>query len=368
LFFAASLTLGNWYPRIADVQERLDLDSVSLGQSLAGLPFGIMLGFSFLARWVHRSGFRCTFAIGAPTMAISLVAAALAPSGPVLFSALVVAGAAQGALGIAGNVEANRMEAALGRPVLVRGHGFWSLATLVGGAMAAGFRGWGVEPVLHFVAVMPVSLLLLWLGLRGFSPSPERDDEGTMPAPILVLPTRTIFGLFLAGGVVLYLDSAASDWSGILMRDALDAGAVLSGLGFTAWALGQTSGRLLHPTLAARIAPTPMALGFLATAAIGVGVIAVSTNAPIAILGFFLLGLGTSSMLPMALLAAARLAGRAPAANVASLSQLAFLVSVLSPPIIGWVVGATDIRTAFLLGLVLLAVSAATVIIRRPFA
>jgi MFS family permease len=184
----------------------------------------------------------------------------------------------------------------------------------------------------------------------------------------LVLPTRTIFGLFLAGGVVLYLDSAASDWSGILMRDALDAGAVLSGLGFTAWALGQTSGRLLHPTLAARIAPTPMALGFLATAAIGVGVIAVSTNAPIAILGFFLLGLGTSSMLPMALLAAARLAGRAPAANVASLSQLAFLVSVLSPPIIGWVVGATDIRTAFLLGLVLLAVSAATVIIRRPFA
>jgi MFS family permease len=81
----------------------------------------------------------------------------------------------------------------------------------------------------------------------------------------------------------------------------------------------------------------------------------------------YFVGLGTSSMLPMALSAAARLAGRAPATSVASLSQLAFLVSVLSPPIIGWVVGATDIRTAFLLGLVLLAVSAATVIIRRPF-
>lgn len=368
VFFAASLTLGNWYPRIADVQERLGLDSASLGQCLAGLPFGIMLGFSFLARLVHRSGFRRTFAFGAPTMASSLLAAAVAPAGPVLFSALMIAGAAQGALGIAGNVEANRMEAALGRPVLVRGHGFWSLATLVGGAMAVAFRGGGVEPGVHFAVVLPFSFLLLWLGLWGFSASPESDEEGRGSAPLLVLPTRRIFGLFLAGGVVLYLDSAASDWSGILMRDALDAGAVLSGLAFTAWALGQTSGRLLHPTIAARIAPTPMALGFLTTAAIGVGVIAISASAPIAILGFVLLGLGTSSMLPMALSAAARLAGRAPAASVASLSQLAFLVSVLSPPIIGWVVGETDIRTAFLLGLVLLGVSAATVIVRRPFA
>lgn len=368
VFFAASLTLGNWYPRIADVQERLGLDSVSLGQSLAGLPFGIMLGFSFVARMVHRSGFRRTFAIGAPVMALSLVAAALAPSGPALFFALMIAGAAQGSLGIAGNVEANRMEAALGRPVLVRGHGFWSLATLVGGAMAAAFRGWGVQPVFHFVVVLPVSLFLLWLGLRGFSASPERDDVGTASAPILVLPTRTIFGLFLAGGVVLYLDSAASDWSGILMRDALGASVMLSSLAFTAWALGQTSGRLIHPTLAARVAPTAMALGFLATAAIGVGVVAVSASPPLAVLGFVLLGLGTSSMLPMALSAAARLAGRAPAASVASLSQLAFLVSVLSPPVIGWVVGATNIRMAFLLGLALLAVSAATVIIRRPFA
>ena len=69
------------------------------------------------------------------------------------------------------------MEAALGRPVLVRGHGFWSLATLVGGAMAAAFRGWGVEPVQHFVVVLPVSLFLLWLGLKEISASPERDDE-----------------------------------------------------------------------------------------------------------------------------------------------------------------------------------------------
>lgn len=368
VFFAASLTLGNWYPRIADVQERLALDSASLGQSLAGLPLGIMLGFSLLARVVHRAGFRRVFSVGAPVLALSLIAAALAPSGPVLFLALMVAGAAQGALGIAGNVEADRMETAIGRPVLVRGHGFWSLATLVGGAMAAAFGAWGIEPFLHFLIVLPISFALLWLGLRDFSVSPPRGDEATTTAPTLVLPTGAIFGLFLAGGVVLYLDSAASDWSVILMRDAVGAGAFLSGLAFTAWALGQTAGRLLHPTLAARVAPTPMTLSFLITAATGVGVIAVSTSASLTILGFVLLGLGTSSMLPMALSAAARLAERAPAASVASLSQLAFLVSVMSPPIIGRVVEATDIRLAFLLGLVVLLVSAATVVLRRPFA
>lgn len=368
VFFAASLTLGNWYPRIADVQERLGLDGAALGQSLAGLPLGIMLGFTLGARIVHRAGFVPVFGIGTPVLGISLIAAALAPSGLLLFFALMAAGAMQGALGIAGNVEADRMEATLGRPVLVRGHGFWSLATLVGGAMAAGFRAAEVEPVLHFMIVLPGALGLLWLGLRGFASSPARGDEASGAAPLVILPTPAIVSLFLAGGMVLYLDSAASDWSVILMRDVVGAGAFLSGLAFTAWALGQTSGRLLQPTLAARITPRKLSLGFLATAAVGVALVALSPGAALTIAGFVLLGLGTSSMLPMALSAAARLVERPPAASVASLSQLAFLVSVLSPLIIGQVVMASDIRFAFLLGLVVLAVSAATIIARRPLA
>ena len=365
-FFAASLLLGNWYPRIADIQERLGLDDVALGQSLAGLPLGIMLGFSLGARIVHRSGFTQVFGVATPVIGLSLVLAAFAPSGVVLFFALMTAGAMQGALGIAGNVEADRMETALGRPLLVRGHGFWSLATLVGGAMAAGFRSGGIEPIPHFLLVLPLALALLWLALAGFDPSPERGDETPTAAPLIVLPTPAIVGLFLAGGVVLYLDSAAADWSVILMRDAVGTGPFLSGLAFTAWALGQTSGRLLHPTLAARLDPTRLSLGFLITAAVGIGCIAISSSAAPMLAGFVLLGLGTSSMLPMALAAAARLAERPPAASVASLSQLAFLVSVLSPLIIGRIAEAGNIRMAFLFGLVVLAVSAATILLRRP--
>jgi hypothetical protein len=366
VFFAASLMLGNWYPRIADVQTRLGLDGAALGQSLAGLPLGIMLGFTLGARIVHRAGFARVFGIGTPILGASLIAAAWAPAGMLLFLALMVAGAMQGALGIAGNVEADRMEAALGRPVLVRGHGFWSLATLVGGAIAAGFRAMGVDPVLNFVIVLPVALALLWFGLRGFVSSPARGDEASDAAPLVVLPTPAILGLFLAGGVVLYLDSAASDWSVILMRDVVGAGAFLSGLAFTAWALGQTSGRLLQPTLAAHIAQRQLSLAFLTTAAAGVALIALSSGPWLTIAGFVLLGFGTSSMLPMALSAAARLAERPPAASVASLSQLAFLVSVVSPLIIGTVVEVSDIRFAFLLGLVVLAISAVAVIVRRP--
>lgn len=365
-FFAASLLLGNWYPRIADVQERLGLDGIALGQSLAGLPLGIMLGFSLGARIVHRSRFTRVFAVATPIMGLSLVLAAFASSGVTLFLALLTAGAMQGALGIAGNVEAHRMEAALGRPLLVRGHGFWSLATLVGGAMAAGFRTVGIDPGWQFAMVLPVALALLWRALGGFVPSPARGEEPTQAAPLIVLPTPAIVGLFLAGGLVLYLDSAASDWSVILMRDAAGAGTFLSGLAFTAWALGQTSGRLLHPTLAARLASTHLSLGLLATAALGVGCIGVSSGPVPMLVGFVLLGLGTSSMLPMALAAAARLAERPAAVSVASLSQLAFLVSVVSPLVIGRIVEAGNIRMAFLLGLVVLAVSATSIVLRRP--
>jgi MFS family permease len=367
--FAACLKVGSWYPRIADVQAGLDLNSAVLGQSLAGFPLGTMLAFSLGARWAAKLGFARCFALVTPVMGLALVLATIAPSPPLLFAALVVAGLGQGMLGITANVEADRMEAVLDRRVVVRAHGFWSLAVLVAGGAGALARGMEIPPVWHLGAVLPVATVLVWLSVAGHQPMPPRRSEAAAPHPSrLVWPSRAILVLFLAVGGTLFIDNAASDWSVILMRDALGASPFLAGLGLIAWASGQTFGRLSHNWIAKRVAPERLALSLAGTAVFGLLLIIFAPSSIVAIAGFALVGLGTSSLLPMGLSAAARLTERPAAVNVAALSQLTFCASILAPLIIGWVAEAFGIRAAFALGIAILIANGVTIMLRRPFA
>ena len=69
-----------------------------------------------------------------------------------------------------------------------------------------------------------------------------------------------------------------------------------------------------------------------------------------ALLGFGLMGVGTSVLFPLAMSAAAQRTDRPAAANVASLAQVSFVSFLLAPPLLGFVAEHWGIRTSFGLG------------------
>ena len=68
------------------------------------------------------------------------------------------------------------------------------------------------------------------------------------------------------------------------------------------------------------------------------------------LIGFALLGIGTSAVFPLAISAAAQRADRAAAINVAALSQISFTAFLLGPPLLGYVAEHWGIRWAFGVG------------------
>lgn len=365
-FFACALMLGSWYPRIPDVQEAAGLEGLALGLALSGYPVGILLLFTFGTRLASRMTFTASFRMVVPALGLALIGAVLAPNAPLLFCALLAAGALQGVLAITGNVEADRMEAAAGKSFLVRAHGFYSLATVLAGTLGIGFRAWDVPPWLHLGAMLPAATLLVLAATRGMLPTPGEVEASTGPDRI-VRPTAAIIVLFLAGGASLYLDNAASDWSGILLRDGYGAGTVFVTVTVAIWALGQAAGRIAYPNLAAITGNSGLALIMTGSAMAGLVLVVLSQSPLLAVAGLLLMGFGTSALFPMAISAAARLADRSSAANVASISQLAFLAGIATPIVLGGLVQVGGIRLAFASGAVLLAISMAVLLMRRPF-
>jgi predicted MFS family arabinose efflux permease len=280
---------------------------------------------------------------------------------------MAIAGGLQGVLAVTGNLEADRIEAALARPVLVRAHGFYSVATVLAGAAGIGLRALGVAPWWHLAIALPVATVVAIMAtfdIETRAHEPSADDQ---PGRI-VLPTGAVFVLFLAGGAALYLDNAASDWSGILLRDGYEADPTTVTAAVTAWAIGQAAGRLGFPNLAGLLGKERLGLVMVALAAFGVALVVLSPMIAAAFLGLFLMGIGTSALLPMAIAAAARIGDRPAPSNIASLSQMAFLAGIATPIVLGGLVQLVGVRWAFASGAIMLAVSLATQLSKRPFA
>jgi MFS family permease len=97
-----------------------------------------------------------------------------------------------------------------------------------------------------------------------------------------------------------------------------------------------------------RLADTlgPVAVGRLCAGAAVAGVLAVvfAGNLTVAIAGFALLGVGVSVGFPLAVSAAAALPERTPAANVASLSLIAYSSTLVGPPLVGFIAESGGLR------------------------
>ena len=71
--------------------------------------------------------------------------------------------------------------------------------------------------------------------------------------------------------------------------------------------------------------------------ALGVLVVFAALHPAASLLGFALMGVGTSAIFPLAMSAAAQRHDRPAAINVAALSQLSFMAFLLAPPLLGFV-------------------------------
>jgi MFS family permease len=77
----------------------------------------------------------------------------------------------------------------------------------------------------------------------------------------------------------------------------------------------------------------------------------------LALVGFALIGAGTSVIFPLAMSAAAQLTDRPAPTNVASLAQISFVAFLLGPPLLGYIAERFGIRWSFGVGLPLVILS-----------
>jgi MFS family permease len=356
LFLAHGVLFGTWVARIPAVQDDLDLGEGELGMALLFITIGALLAMP-LAGWiVAREGSRATARQAVVVFAALLPGIALAPSLVLLALALLLFGAAAGALDIAMNAHGFEVERRYARPILSSFHAGWSFGGLVGAGFGALAAWAGVEPVPHFAAVAVV------VGVAGLVASaallPGEADRPESP-PRVARPSRRLLLLAVLAFCGLFAEGAAADWSAVYLAGPLDAGAGLAALGFAAFSVAMAGFRLLGDTLTTRWGPVALMRRGALLAGGGLAAALLIGHPAAALFGFACMGAGLAAVVPVAFRAAGSLPGVPASAGIAALTTVGYTAFVVGPPVIGFVAEIAGLPLALGIVVVLLGVLAA---------
>ncbi len=339
---------GTWGAVLPGIQRQAGIGDGALGLALLCIGAGALVSMRPAGAWIDRRG-----AGALPlTVAAFAVTAALpgaASSALALGAALVLLGMTSGAVDVAINAEATRVEAG-GRRVMHLAHGLFS-AGVVASSLAAGAAqeaGASARAVLVGCAVVlavaaaALTRLPAAAAPRSTAPAAGLRALAHVPKPLAVI------GALVA--VAFVVEIAWQSWAAVHLRGELGASPGVAALGPAAFALAATTGRLLAQPLAGRV-PDRVMLAAGAAVAAGASLLAATAGSvAVALAGIAGAGLGTSVLAPTLLGLAGRHASAAERASAVSVvTTIGYLGFLLGPALVGLTADATSLPTALAL-------------------
>ena len=356
-FAIYAFSLGNIFPRLPDIKAAMGVQEGALGLGLIGMPVGTLMALTFATPLLERIGFRRALLAVIPLMTVAFAIAGHAPNPLSFFLLLLPVGLMIGSAEVMLNVEADRTEHLVGYRIMNRAHSFWSIGFFGAGLCGAGVAQLGMSPQLHLALVIPISVVGVALVFGGYTPAPKRAGGSTDAVPVFARPTGAILVLVAVTLSAMLMEGASMDWSAIYMRNLFDAGPFLSGFAVALFAFSQATTRFFADSFVDRHSPSGVARVLLCIMATGVLFTFFSPMPVLSLLGFAMLGIGTSALFPLAISAAAQRTDRSAAINVAALAQISFVTFLVGPPLLGFVAEHWGIRWAFGLGMPLIILS-----------
>ncbi|MGW0651255.1 MFS transporter [Streptomyces umbrinus] len=350
VFAVHGAVTGSFATRVPWIQDHASVSAGQLGLALAFPAIGASVAMPLAGSVSHRFGARAALRGLIALWTLALTLPALAPNLVTLCMALFVYGATAGMADVAMNALGVEIESLLDKSIMSGLHGMWSAGALVGSAAGTVAAHLGSDARLHH-ALAAAALTLIgvaacrWvLDLR-----PTEDEE---PPPRFALPPKSALLIGAIGFCAVFAEGASLDWSAVYLRDVLDSSAGVAAASTTGFTLTMAIARFAGDAVVDRFGPvrTVRVSGALAT--LGALLVVVARNAPMAMAGFALLGLGIAVVVPLCFAAAGR-SGPNPSQAIAGVATITYTSGLIAPSAIGAVADATSLVTSFVLVTVL---------------
>ncbi|WP_339545081.1 MFS transporter [Pseudomonas sp. RA_35y_Pfl2_P32] len=352
-FFIAGFGIAAWAPLVPYAKARAGLDEGTLGLLLLSLGVGSILAMPLAGVLATRFGCRRVLTAGTLLICLALPLLATVSTVPLLIAALFLFGAGLGTVDSTTNLQAVIVERASGKTMMSGFHGMFSLGGIVGAAGVSALLGLGISPL----GAMAVVIVMLLAAL--FKAAPHLLTYGSeRSGPAFAVPHGIV--LFIGGMcfIVFLAEGAALDWSAVFLAQERGIDTAYAGLGYAAFALTMTIGRLTGDRIVRRLGATRVIVFGGLTAAAGLFLATFAPSWEAALVGYALLGVGCSNIVPVLYTAVGKQTVMPESIAIPAITTLGYAGILAGPAVIGFVAHASSLSFAFgLMALLLVAVA-----------
>lgn len=345
LFFLHGLCFSTWASRIPDIQQKLKLTEAALGMVLFALPAGLLASMPLSGWLAARYGSSKVVLAAIISYGLILSFIGLAENQFQLVLALLLFGVASNTVNISVNTQALLVEALYHRSIMASFHGLWSLAGFTGAALGSFMISNTVSIQIHFLIVTLFIFCTATISSFFIPKAIKKKSKG----PLFVLPDKSILIYGVIAFCCLTCEGAMFDWSGVYFKKVVFAEKDWIGVGYSAFMGTMAMGRFFADTYTTRfgLKQTLLVSGLLIT--IGLLIAIILPKLLTATIGFLLIGLGVSSVVPLAYGAAGKSNKVPTEIALTAVASIGFIGLLIGPPIIGIVAGLTSLRISFLI-------------------
>ena len=344
-YWGQGVSFASWASRIPDIKYNLQLSDALLGSILLALPLGQLFTMPISGRLVTRFGSRKVLIIAAPlyVLALSNLGLATAPWHLAVF--LFLFGVVGNMCNISVNTQGVEAEKLFPKPIMTSFHGAWSIGGFTGALIGLAMINLHVSTYLHFVIIVAFMWCNVFLNYKYLVPG--KGTGIAAKSRLFIKPEGVLMQLGIIGFCSMAAEGAMFDWSGVYFKDIVNAPSSLVVLGYASFMIMMALGRFLGDSVILKLGRrrTVQISGLV----IGAGMF-ISVLFPYIIpatIGFMLVGLGVSSIVPTVYSVAGKNEKVSAGMALAMVSSVSYLGFLMGPPLIGYISALSNLRYSY---------------------
>lgn len=339
--------VGTWVLYIPRVKEKLQIDDGDIGIALFCYAVGGLLAVTFSSKIIDALGAGRATLYGIVVFSLLFLFPIVAPSFLLLCGSLVLAGMSSAFTDIAMNALVSELEKKDEVHFMSAAHAFFSLGGVLGAGIGSLLIGYVALPFVHVLGVALVliitNILLAphFIKIKGL-PS-EKEETGS----VLKL-LKPLIGLTLIAFIVMGSEGSLEQWSKLYLEDIVNVRTEwLAGFGFVIFSAAMTLGRFFGDGVSARLGSYRIIIYGLLIAILGYGAILSGLQAW-SLVGFGLVGIGFSVIIPELFRLAGKAKGMTSSQGISLVAGMGFVGFMAGPAIMGSLADAFTLWASYL--------------------
>lgn len=355
VFASVNIIMGTWVLYLPHIKIKLSLNDAEIGIALFCLALGILLSISFVPYFNKRFGVGRSTKFGILLFALLFNFPLISPNYILLCSSLFFCGIFSGFTDVSMNALVSIIEKRDTKHFMSAAHGFFSLGGFIGAGLGSLILVYFSNPFWHMLSISCVILFTNLALSKNYQSVKEINTEQDKEKGNLK-NLKLLIGLSIVAFIIMSNEGAVEHWSNLYLFEIVNVSEYKAGAGFIAFSFTMTLGRFMGDEISKKIGSINIIMLGCLIAALGYMFI-LTANLYSTVIGFGILGLGLSVIVPELFRLASQTRGVNASVGISIVSGIGFIGFLIGPVLIGFISNASSLKTSYIFLMILIIIA-----------